>query len=820
MRSLLIFVFFAAIQVEAAMTNVMLEPFAGLGVVNATSPRSLGIVNGNFYPCAVGPSTNGTAPGWSAVLSAPVTYAALNTWHQSLIYDTPAAKCGMIGAWFYIDSFLVDAPAHAINQLWVYDTNYNGNLSAYLWLDYYGNYGLSCFGGGNQSNIFHAPVCQWFWLGLAWQQGASGGGPATFGAFACTNGVFFQIGTNMLGKNYGASFTNAFGGMQMQGSAGSATYVGRYGCPAIYASDSIASFTYPAAISPPPNPPITWYCAPATGSDTNTGLKGSPWFSVTNLNWQLLNGGVFASTAPAGGGDVVIIDNTSPLNLYSNQLNLAASGCHVIFTNGPLLAYSTLSSNGWSKTSGLMNTYQITDAESDDLTNIVAWENDLWLNHPTGSTWTSVASQVDAIPGSFWCDGTNLYLHPFSNTVPTTDGFVYTRSRNRGGFITPGLSAVLASASNLWVDGLSLSKTCLARTYDDDPGNGYGLQFVTGAGGTNLVSNFNITYWSKHAVGNTVTATGMVTIRSNGWYGPGSPYVGYGGQTADVDFSSGGVSNACLYVNVSCLTNAGVVGGYGAANLAYPFWTTHGSAINNFRLTLFSNVTSCSFLSEQNCTENLIAENSSFAGTSSLNCNFTCQQCLFSNGVVGECASACSGVISNCVFKLAGFASALGIAGNQTVCNSTIDCSAYTNGPVCLWSRSGATRFTFYNNAFVGPPPLTFIPLLLGFGSGDQLVFNNNAYQIPAAYDLVFNYNGSVEFTFAQWQAAGFDANSISSTNIRLNPITDAPYSDSLLRNVGLPQGPLPDFTGILHRNRKTAGAFELENKGNFSGFQ
>jgi hypothetical protein len=162
----------------------------------------------------------------------------------------------------------------------------------------------------------------------------------------------------------------------------------------------------------------------------------------------------------------------------------------------------------------------------------------------------TILPRLDATPGSFYCDGTNVYLHPFSNTVPSSDGFIYTRSRNRGGPNTPGLSAVNAAASNLWVDGLCISKTCLASRYDNDPGN------------------------------------------------------------------------------------------------------------------------------------------------------------------------------------------------------------------------------------------------------------------------------GSSAFTFAQWQAAGFDSGSVSTCDVRLNPITEAPYSDSILRKVGAQQGPVTDFTGLLHRNRRTAGAIELEEKGNFTGFQ
>jgi hypothetical protein len=65
------------------------------------------------------------------------------------------------------------------------------------------------------------------------------------------------------------------------------------------------------------------------------------------------------------------------LNLYSNQLNLTAAGCHVIFTNGPLLAYGTLDSNGWTQTPGLTDTFQTTDDGAADPTNTVVWENDL-----------------------------------------------------------------------------------------------------------------------------------------------------------------------------------------------------------------------------------------------------------------------------------------------------------------------------------------------------------------------------------------------------------------------------------------------------------
>lgn len=785
---------------SAGLTNVNFEPFAEIGTLTSTNVGKLGIISGTFYERAVGPSTNGGA-GWSANLRGG------NNYHSTSV-ASGAQTCGMAGAWFYFDSYTI-VPAHTAILVGLCKLTFN-NIYAAIRLDQNGAINLYA-SSATQTGVWTPPLRTWIWFAQSWTN--SGAGAYTVNSYAMTNGgSLFQLGTNAIGSSVTATLF-AIGGSWDTG--GTSSFIGRYGMPSIYAMANLTDAAYPSDIVRPQSPPYTWYVSPSTGSDSNTGLSGSPWLTVDKFNTESLNGGIMpSSTLLPGGGDTVIFDNTIPLTISSNTLNLGTSGMRCLFTNGPVVAYATLASTNWTKTVGQTNTWETTDNSSADLTGVVLWEDDKWMTHPTGANYAAVKNTMDTNAGSFFSDGTKVYVHPFGNTDPTSDGKVYTRSRNRN---TPnGDAAVQTISSNIWVDGLQVSKTTLCRSTDGDPYSAYCFQWgLVNSGGTNILSNFYVSYFSKHGVGNTTgNLTNSCCIRTNGLYGPGSPYAGFGGQTADVDYALGGSGNTFQYYNCTNLTNSGVIGGIGGTSSGAQFWVSHGSG-KPFNGGLFNNVyTVADFLDQGVNAGTIYFTNSTFAfaGFSS---DFDIQNCQTTAGVPTQLATNHTGRIINSIltpiYLHTGPAYSAQLAGTQAVVNCTIQWTpaSYVPANAAVWSKADKTTFFFTNNILTMPATGDFVLLNL-FTTNDVLALGNNVYQSGITNIICTTYNDGTTTTnrnFTQWRALGFDAGSVNQ-----NACLDSrlrPYSKTPCWNVGAELGPLIDYSGKLFQSRRTAGAYE-----------
>src|ERR1044071_160293 len=176
---------------------------------------------------------------------------------------------------------------------------------------------------------------------------------------------------------------------------------------------------------------LTYFVNPSTGNDANSGLSPS-------LAWKTpgqINGFSFAS------GDILVIDTSSAmLDISATNLTINTPGLTVKATNSTYWTcqlWVTLTNSTFSA-QGIPNIYQATTVNPTTFgqSNIVVWEDDKWMNHPLGGTFASVSNNLATNTGSFWTDGTTIYVHPFGNTSPLTDGKVYTRSvaRDPSGF--------------------------------------------------------------------------------------------------------------------------------------------------------------------------------------------------------------------------------------------------------------------------------------------------------------------------------------------------------------------------------------------------
>lgn len=784
---------------EAGMTLQNRETFENLGTLNAGSPGNLGTVTGSFVKHPVGPTAAGIGdPGWSALIA-----SSADQYHFASVGS--ATTIGFVGAWFYFSTKNTDPSNRAI-VLYVTDSTGGSGLNQVTEISVLNGafQVISYNGSAAQPNLLSVPINTWIFLGISYQKGTTYTNQCYY---KLVGGALTALGTNSVGNNFNNPFVNAGGGNRAGG--GSARNIGRYGMFSVYSMASMADTAYPSDMTDPVVERHNWYVNPATGSDANTGLLGAPWQTVTKLNAELSNNGVLPVSSGLDTGDIVNIDNTTtPLDLSSNQLNIACSGV-TISNTGPILAYSTIGSGGWSATTGTAHVYQTTDGSSMDLTGVVVWENDKWMTHPTGATLASVTNSLDTTAGSFYSDGVNVYIHPFGSTNPGSDGKTYTRSRNRNS----GSSALIVTAPDVHVNGLDISKTCLARSSDSDPYNGYGIEWYSGAGGTNLISNFSVKYWSKHAVGRTASADNLRLDRVNGVYGAGTLYVGVGGQSADVDYVSSGTNNSFSYLNCVCLTNVGSINGYGTQDDSEPWWLDHGS-VANFSAGSFNNINVCSKLAEQQVfTGTLGITNSTCSRVITL-CSVSADRVTTTLGPIASNLAGSTTTCRNCMMIVNLTLGALqwsDVKGTLDVQGCTIDLRGNSSGTGhTLYQRNAACSLTFKNNLFLSKTGVDHVPFYQ-FAAADGVTCDYNIYILGTSQYVAYSFNdgsSTSHRTFAQWQSLGYDTHSvIADPKIGAN---HKPYAKTPCWTTGTELGPATDITGKLFQSRRTCGAYEF----------
>ncbi len=215
----------------------------------------------------------------------------------------------------------------------------------------------------------------------------------------------------------------------------------RIGCPSLYSMTSFSDIAYPSDIIPPVDQSNTWYVNPTTGNDSNLTTEprrqrhGKPQRRLPpNRNtWA-------CSTATPRGArrwrcSQYRDTSGGPLVSGTSTLTFSTQGLKVQPLAGQSYikcqAEEFLSNKSFTPTAGLSKTYQTTDTQA----NVVAWENDKWMWHvksasyggsaavtdpQTGVTtnYASTGAALDAVAGSFYTDGTKLYIHPFRRHQP------------------------------------------------------------------------------------------------------------------------------------------------------------------------------------------------------------------------------------------------------------------------------------------------------------------------------------------------------------------------------------------------------------------
>jgi hypothetical protein len=817
-----------ALPASAALTLISRETFQNVGTVNSANPESMLNVTGNFYKRAVGPrlsnDTSANSEGWSAdIENNDNAYQVQNsaTVFPASAYNVSDGIFAM-DWWVYLaqpvsdgsnGKTLLSMSTAGGNLLLVVNISAKDGLS----LAYQGN-------GATNATPYTIPVGTWVNFRVVWTKVVGGFYDYNLAFEERTRGGAWNTLINASSIPCYANITSLINGFENAG--GTPPVDGRYGMPSVYKLDAWTDRTLLVSdVVDPPSGPFTWYCNPSTGSDTNDGTtKTTAWASVSKINLESANLGIFPNSTGYASGDTLVIDTTKAnLILGSNCLNLLTPGLNVtqlgggLTGTGEIQAWEAISSGSWTgPVTGTSHVYKETLTSHDP--SAVLWENDLWMNHITGANLAAVQSSLDSTAGSFWTDGTTMYCHPFNNTNPISDGKSYTRSYNRNG---TGGSAVFMLAPNLHLNGLRVRKTCLADMATNDPVAAYCYQSISAAGGNSLIENCYGAYSSKHIFGYTDNSITRAYTTSNCEAEQASPYAGVGGQTAWVDYANSPSSNGSatsVYTNCVTKANAGLIGSTAGQVLTTdPAWLSHNSGAGQLQFAEadFNNCQLAGPLETYNAISTVRVTGGSCSGGS-----FNAVTSVYVNGVQVNSGVVFSGgnylQVQNSIISLnsinGGFVPSLGPTTIYEGC--TIDLTATTSNTVgqALFGRTSAMAFTWRNNLVLGSTTNSFA-IVKDATAADHLTFDHNAYENISSvlFGYVSNSKTSNE-SLAQWQALGYDSGSFNTTNPVLTNYF--PGKGSPLINAGadlelVTPATNSDITGTTYPYRTTIGAYE-----------
>ena len=821
---------------QGAQTLIKQEPFIGPGRLTSTAPgANFSSVSGPLTLVRVGPRpTTATGAGWSADIRST---GSVN-YRGTINLAGPASLSGMWGAWVRVKTLPPAGGYMSVLQL----LNRGTNVVMDFTINSDGIISTQPYNSGGAPVVFTSPAIvpnTWVWLAVAWQ---------------IQSGANYPYGIRCMSMPLGGTQTTwgSADGLCALDTSFSAVNVGlatggtgpdvRIGCPTLYSIGSFSDFAYPTAdIAPPVNQSNNWYVNPATGNDNNDGATpATAWRTASKVTTESFYSGMLDSNATGpGNGDVLTIDTSSaPLLIDASTLTFNTQGLKVQPASGQTYikcqAEDFVANASFTPTPGLSKTYQTADTQS----NVVPWENDKWMWHVksaafgaaaaitdprtnTTTTYASTGAALDAVPGSFYTDGTNLYIHPFGDTNPRTDGKIYTRSINR-----QGLAAVAFTAGNYRAIGFSIKKTTLVDSSDNCFG-AYCFQdgVPSGTGQSSSIEGCYFAYGYKHCLGSTNGLTASTLLVLDTECEQGHPYCGYGGQTPFVSYSGATTAdNIHIYRGCTCLARSGLIGSTTGDPVG-----TGGDIIyshNNGTGVSFASITldNCNFASGSvtiGVANNLVLTHQTQIGEVNTYCpNTAIHQTTFTHQMVSMRSGATNLTLQNCLFKPTFILSqappfyGLFLLGNVTIQGCTFDLSGITGDSGSFFQqgiiqRTGLLNLTFQNNAYVVPAGES-LPLLYGATSSDTLTFDHNAYNLGAGTILARAYAGEVvsDLTFAQWQALGEDCTN-STVNASLLLQADVPQSGSPLFNAGLDLGSTADFTGTVYPHRNTIGAYE-----------
>lgn len=397
--------------------------------------------------------------------------------------------------------------------------------------------------------------------------------------------TWVTIKTATAATSVSENFTHSFfGNCGATGSASS--WSGRMGCPQIFAISTYSTEKSSApsgadAITDFDGQKTTYYLDPTSGSDSNLGeVTGSPWQTFGKISTESLNGCLrwaksgsgMRYVAALGGADYYSTGTLPDAEEIAYMFGLGIIECagdgvvvkqvststiHRLTTQATLYGYGTwldtdtpndvdtdtytqctwfkkITAASWSLTATKTYTYQTTETAA----NAFAFQNGAMLVPIEGANYAAVASTIESTPGTFYNDGTTLYVHPFNNVDPTAagDGAI---ERTQP---FAGQMGLTLAGTGQYVRGLKLSGTMgmfPTNLTSDTPAS----YLVYCNSNVCILQDLDLDWGGKHLIGATSGITGRRTIRIGVKYGRSYPY---GSAHSDVDYigtTSGSSSN-------------------------------------------------------------------------------------------------------------------------------------------------------------------------------------------------------------------------------------------------------------------------------------
>lgn len=827
--------------------------------VTSSNPDAFDTATGTIYSDAIGPTTPATA-GTIGVSGDPEQDGNTSVADTNSIQDTwlltgsnqasSAADNGFIGGWFRFTFEDNDTYYNHLSQVMSVGNEQGLFVDANDQLEY-----------GPNLPIANIPLNTWTFIGMAWTY-IPGAAKFNYQVYTEPLGGSLMIDHTQTFTN-GASPSDAelddFG-------ADNVSWEGRVGTFFIESISSFSDVAIPSEIGAPVEQKVWFGVDPVNGNDNNDGVvipifasngttvigfaPGSePWQTQTRVNTALAYAGLLTQNvawvnasdySPADESlaattleadiangtiirnpliDELVIDTTSgPLNIsatggvnatggiqLNTNINLSGFGSDVgSMTNvGSLSDFITIDKDSWTLVSGTTDVYE----SSETGTNAVLWQDDEWMNHPLGNTFSEVESSLELTPGSFWTDGTTMYVHSFGNTDPATDSSVYQRSP--GGTYSNSIG-VLVNVTDAYVHDLAIGGTCGAMPDEDDA---IGLYCLGGQVATGLTyfDNLYLYYSDKHAFAWTDDNSNDRLILNNVDAEQGSPYTGFGGQYLFTNYNSNtsATGNQVLYIDCTAVHSWGLIGSTeGTTVLNEGTYYNH----NNGPGVQFSIITfiDCNFdggIFSTSAADDFVVINTSCSFVNCTATELTAQNVTTSYDVI----RAAAGTVSNCAMGIQ-IVYGEGVNGNNydgdviyTDCVFNFSNAAFDFAP-SLFYAIGPCSLTITDSVFIGEVAPTNgnpqnLPITDSFQSNDTIDFSGNIYNTAASTYVATNfYNGSTEIpslNLAQWQALGYDAGSTIAAATTASGYTVADIGSPAIAGTSLYDSAAADWANI-----------------------
>jgi hypothetical protein len=814
---LCILAFGFAFSAGAAMTLYKREMFVGTDSYTRSAVGAFDSVGGTLYKRAGGPLTNGLANGYGMDSGGAQPTVSYGRWTMN------TATNHFLSAWIFVKSYLMSAtvkkPVLSFDAFGSHQFYYgftNGTLFA----------GLS--DGWPEVPLPFGLTNQWIWIGI----GLSNNGTATTTTWDAR--YYYMTNGGAVVQWYGFTNQSSYQRQQMdQASVWSSASTNNYnlfriGAVSYHTIANFADVVYPPEIVNPTNQ-LTWYVNTAAGSDTNTGLSPSAaWRTAGKINAESASVGMFSADCHSLGDTLVIDTSGAPLDLSATNLTFLTRGLNVKATNSMYwtnLLCRTLTNASFSA-AGPANVYQIAIVNNAGFgqSNVVVWEDDKWMSHARGATWQSVSNYVCTNAGSFWTDGTAIYVHPFGNSNPSSDGKAYTRSvaRSTDGF---GFGINLNEPDMNFRDCYA-GKTSMIRATDNTDGlASYVIGTGKAFGGTSVIAHCYLYYGSKHILGLVASAHDSQVKIEDVQCEQCPPVISCSPWVSFMDGLHGESNNVHQYVNCRTDWPVGKIGSTAGDVTIQSVMLMHNSSSGvQFRDAIFDHCAINGQMSLGICS-NAIVVDCAVGGVqpSASFLNFIGRSRFTGAGMDLQYNEATKTLIRNCVAihtnllqggKWMGWL----LRGNVTLENCTFDFSgvrpAFPNQNTGILNRQGPLNLTARNNLFLinATGGSNQFAVYANFTTSDSYSISNNVFVLGSSNWIASSYTDNVaaDKTFNAWQALGFDANSRTVSDVRVNPSTYVPDADSPVIGAGADVGPARDFTGMVFGERNDAGAIEF----------